>query len=270
MTVVLHVSPHADDEMLGCPGLLLALRDGGARVVNLLLNLSSAESRGRRTEEARAAHRRSGLELRVLDPALLPPGGAAADPAAAEAAVAEALERALEELAPDLVVGPQPHDVHEAHELTGRAILAALPTRTGSQRWWMWGLWAELALPTLMVPYGRQRVEEILDVLAAYEQELIRNDYAPLVEGRGMVSVAAGSERIFGFGARRATAEPFADLVTEVVYENGGWFLGAPTIFAGAEGLPVPEPAEDVTAWLSSSTAISRLAAARSRHARFA
>lgn len=270
MTVILHVSPHADDEMLGCPALLLALRDDGARVVNLLLNLSAVETRARRTEEAEKAHRRSGLELRILDPGLLPPGGVAEDSGAAEAVVVNELNQVLEELAPDLIIGPQPHDVHEAHELTGRAIQSTVSCRAGLHRWWMWGLWAELALPTLMVPYGHQRLTEILGVLEAYEGELIRNDYASLVEGRGMVSVAAGSERIFGFGSDRATEEPFADLATEVVCRDGSWSLGAPTIFTGHGGLPAPHPAQDVTAWLRSRPAISEISASRSTRARFA
>ena len=49
---------------------------------------------------------------------------------AAEARVGAQLAAALDGPgAPDLIVGPSPHDVHHAHELTGRAIRDALAER---------------------------------------------------------------------------------------------------------------------------------------------
>ena len=44
--------------------------------------------------------------------------------------------------------------------------------------WWMWGLWADLAVPTMYAPFGEQADWSLaLDVLEAYAGELARNDY---------------------------------------------------------------------------------------------
>jgi LmbE family N-acetylglucosaminyl deacetylase len=259
VTTVLHVSPHADDEMIGPPATLLALRDAGARIVDLLLNLSASEHRARRSREAEAAHRRSGFELRFLDIPAPPARDIGSDPSAVEDSLAEALSTQLADLRPDLIVGPQPHDIHEAHELAGRAIRRALETQSSCNRWWMWGIWSDLLLPNLLRPFGEERLSEITDVLEAYVEEIRRNDYRLLVKGRGLVGATVGSERVFGFGTERASPEPYAELLTEVRLDGANWTLSGPAVLTGGV-LPELTAVATATDWLNESTVGRRLA----------
>lgn len=253
--------------MLGAAATLLALRDSGARVVNLLLNLSSPEEIERRTAEAVEAHRRSGFELRVFDRSLLRGKAVSEDPAGAEDAVTKELAQTIAELEPSVVVGPQPHDLHEAHELAGRAVRRALMTSDLAPQWWMWGLWADLPLPSLYCPFDEARLDEVLHVLSAYEGELERNDYSPLVRGRGLVGAVAGSERVFGFGAPAASSAPYADLLMTVRREGSSWMLGKSALWES--GSPYPwQASAAVDAWLDERSAASRLASWRMRRGR--
>ena len=45
---VLHISPHPDDELVGAPATLMALRDAGHEVTNLALSLGRPEDHDRR------------------------------------------------------------------------------------------------------------------------------------------------------------------------------------------------------------------------------
>ena len=206
--LALHVSPHPDDELIGAPATLMALRDAGFRVVNLTLSLGSAEAATeRRRAELEEAARRSGFEA-VLD---LEPG---------------AIERALGEHAPALVVSPWPGDRHPAHERAAAAVREALERLESAPRWWTWGLWAPLREPTLFVPFDEARLGEIVAALAGYAGELERNDYPRLVEGRALASAVLGPELIFGFGAAGRGA-PYAELIAEATFRGGEWVPGA-------------------------------------------
>ncbi len=258
--VILHVSPHADDEMIGCPATLLTLRDSGARVVDVLLSLSAPEQRERRLGEAVEAHGQAGIELRLVDPVALPSGGGNDEPGgAAERSIATALAEHLADLQPDVVIGPQPHDLHEAHELAGRALRSALEGQSACERWWMWGIWAELSLPNLFVPFGEERLGEIVGVLGAYAGEIDRNDYRLLVKGRGLANAIVGSERVFGFGRERASSEPYAELLTEVRRAGSRWTLSAPAMYRGGS-LPHSDSVTTVDDWLDESTLSQRIA----------
>jgi hypothetical protein len=71
------------------------------------------------------------------------------------------------------------------------------------------GLWGNLPLPTITVPFDRRRLDEITAALEAHEQELERNDYRRLVRGRAEMNAARGPELVFGFGSpgdRRPTS----------------------------------------------------------------
>src|SRR4051794_35465587 len=65
--VVVHVSPHPDDEAAGAPATLLTLRDAGWTVINLLTNLGRPGDQERRHGEARLAAQRARFELVVAD-----------------------------------------------------------------------------------------------------------------------------------------------------------------------------------------------------------
>lgn len=202
--VVLHVSPHPDDEAIAAGMTLAALAARGWQVVNLLLSAGRPGDEPRRLAEAEEAARRGGYHLDV-------------DPD-----IASAIDR----YRPTLVLSPQPHDGHPAHEAVGgavRDVLAALPA---APTWWMWGLWADLAVPTLYVPFREADLARAIEVLQAYAGELDRNDYRRLVRGRAASNTVLGSERVFGFGASAASPEPYAELLTEVVRRGGHWYAG--------------------------------------------
>ena len=57
----------------------------------------------------------------------------------------------------------------------------------------MWGVWADLPVPTVYVPYGEQEMRYAVDVIGAYAGELERNDYGAMIESRARANVALGS-----------------------------------------------------------------------------
>jgi LmbE family N-acetylglucosaminyl deacetylase len=219
--LVLHASPHPDDELLGAPATLMALRDAGHEILNVACSLGDEPERG---DELVEACRRAGFELVV--------------------APETELARLRAERAPDLMIGPSPHDRHPAHERVGRALLDA-----GADRVWLWGLWGELRFPTTVVEFGDERLREIVHALEAHQSQLRRNDYRRLVAGRGAAQTVLAAERVFGFGSP-GLAGPYAESTTELVRNGTGWRLGAPRRLDTAA--PFPEPTgPHVDRWLA-------------------
>ena len=209
--LILHAAPHPDDEVLGAPATLMALRDAGHEILNVACSLGDEPERA---DEVVEACRRAGFELVV--------------------APETELARLCAERAAGLVIGPSPHDRHPDHERVGRALL-----ETGAERIWLWGLWGELRFPTTIVEYGEQRVEEILAALEAHESQLRRNDYRRLVTGRGYAETVLAAERVFGFG-KPGLAGPYAEATTEIVRDGSGWRLGAPRHLDPTAPFPKP------------------------------
>jgi LmbE family N-acetylglucosaminyl deacetylase len=232
--VILHVSPHPDDEVIGAPATLMALRDAGHHIVNLAVGFGRPEVAERRRAEVREATRRAGFELIAPDPPISI--SADADLDAAEVAVRRRVREEIERRDPAIVVSPSPHDVHHGHEVVGRAVRGALRDVADPPSWWMWGLWGQLSFPTLFVPFGASRLREMEHALDAHVGEVTRNDYRRLLRGRGTANAVLGAELVFGFGepARRAT---YAELITEVVRRDDAWWLGAPRVLDPYEPL---------------------------------
>jgi LmbE family N-acetylglucosaminyl deacetylase len=205
---VLHLAPHPDDEVIGAPATLLALSDAGRRVVNLACGLGSDPgAREVRRAELEEACARARFGLRVAD-------GDDVEAAIAAALIAES---------PALVISPDPGDRHPAHKAVGRAA-----ERLVRCRWWTWAVWRDLAEPTLLVPFGEERLEEVLHVLAAHRSQLGRNDFATLVRARAEVAKVRGPELVFGFGSS-GIAEPYAELLTERVRgSDASWRTQSP------------------------------------------
>jgi LmbE family N-acetylglucosaminyl deacetylase len=239
---VLHVSPHPDDELLGCPAVLFALRDAGHDITNLAVSLGRPQQRDRRRAELREAAKRTGFGSRELDPPL--EIGRHDDRAAAQAGLTHEL---ISGDPFDLLIAPGPHDGHHGHEVVGRAALVA----AGSRRTplWMWGLWSELPVPTLLYPFGPAALARIKHGLTAYAGEIDRNDYLRLVEARAEVAAVLGPERVFGFGAP-GLEEPYAELLCEAVPASGGVMLlgSARRIDPGAPF--APPTTQDAGPWL--------------------
>ena len=256
---VIHVSPHPDDEVLGAGATLQLLRRHGWRVLNIVCTLGRPADRERRRAELTEAAERAIFEPLVLDPPV--PLSRGDDLAAGARAVSAALQAVLERTGASLVVSPHPHDGHHAHEAVGRAVRDTLQGRPGVT-WWMWGLWADLPHPTLMTGFDEDVLRAVRHTLGAYSGENARNPYDGLVESRARAAVVLGSERVFGFGAARATPLPFAELLTETRCQGGVWLPGRPRLLDPAGPLP-PWPrfgsGPALTGWLHSPSPSQRL-----------
>jgi LmbE family N-acetylglucosaminyl deacetylase len=259
--LVLHAAPHPDDELIGAPATLMALRDAGHSIVNLACSYGRKEDAQRRRAEVEEACRRAHFELVELEqPMTDEPHGDAATRDAAERRLSVELERLLSARPFELVVGPSPHDRHPGHELVARALRDTLEAGAGPDRWWMWGLWGELPFPTTVVQFSRRRLHEICSALAAHKQELKRNDYRRLVTARSRASTVLAAELAFGFG-KPGLPGPYAEATTEVVRRADSWRLGAARELDPEA--PFPPPAgPGMGWWLEARSAADGLRAA--------
>jgi LmbE family N-acetylglucosaminyl deacetylase len=246
---VIHVSPHPDDEAIGAPATLLALVDAGWTVINLAVSLGRENQRARRRAELEESCERLGFGLLVLDP---PAGISASDDLAeARATIADAIGAVIAAHHPSLMIGPSPHDGHHGHVVVGQAIRdVALATGIA---WWMWGLWADLPRPSLYVPFSDDVLQRALHGLEAHRGELDRNDYRTLLRARAQVNAVMGSERVFGFGSSACSDAPYAELLTECVFDGGRWRIGQPRVLeTGSDPTPDCVDHEGFAAWVES------------------
>jgi hypothetical protein len=243
MPTVVHFSPHPDDEVLGAPGGLFALRDAGWRIVNVACSLGRDEQRERRVVELREACRRARFDLRVdnVQPDVV-----------------------LAELKPELVVAPSPHDPHPFHGEVARRALAAVAAAGTPSVVWLWTLWGEPVLPSLAIELTEERLAEIAYALEAHEGELARTDFRRLLHARAEVYGVVGGERLHGYGAA-ALPFPLAELLTELELKDGRWYLCEPrSLPAGVIGVDGAASSADVTDWLFEPSVSTRFG---SRHA---
>jgi hypothetical protein len=91
----------------------------------------------------------------------------------------------------------------------------------------MWGIWADLPLPTILAGFGEERLERARDVLRAHAGEVARNDYVALLGARAVAGRVLGVERVFGAGSAGGDRR-YADLLTEAFFRDGEWWAGAP------------------------------------------
>lgn len=223
---VLHASPHPDDELIGAPATLMALRDSGGEVVNFACSLGRPADVPRRRMELREACHRARFTL-VEARRLVPPMSSTppAERDAIERRLADELSETLDGGGFDLVLGPSPHDRHPGHEIVGRAVRGALESCARPLPWWMWSLWGELPFPTVLVPFDDARLDEILAALGAHAGEVSRNDYRDLVAGRGRAARVLGAELVFGFGSPGIGGR-YAEMLCEAVPDGERWLLG--------------------------------------------
>ncbi|MCW2964438.1 MAG: hypothetical protein JWO17_1690 [Actinomycetia bacterium] len=229
--------------MLGAPGALFALRDAGWRIVNVACSLGRPEQRDRRLRELQEACKRARFELRIDD----------VEPA-----------RVLEELEPELVVAPSPHDRHPFHEEVARDVLTAVAAAGGPATVWLWSLWGESALPSLALELTDTRLDEIEHALEAHDGELARTDFKRLLRAQADAYGVIGAERIYDFGAP-SLPFPRAELLTELALEDGRWHLCEPRVLRDGEANVerVSGPL-DVTDWLFAASVTSRFGSRRS------
>lgn len=224
---MLHLAPHPDDELIGAPATLMALRDAGWAIVNVACSLGRPERRAGRETELREACRLAGFELRV--PARPASISVDCDPAAAHTELTELAAEAIAELDPRIVVSPGSGDRHHGHQLVCRAARDAI-RKSGPRapRWWTWALWGALPQPTLGTTFDSPRLAEIFTALAAHRGEIERNDYRRLVRGRAEMNAALAPELLFGFGSPVEVDACYAELLTEAAFVDGRWLLGRP------------------------------------------
>ena len=246
---VLHVAPHPDDEVVGCPGALLHLLDRGWTVVSVLSSLGFAEQWDRRRGEAKEASTRANFTPVFLDPPLNL--DLDADLEHATHRVAKEIPPLVKEYDASIVVSPSPHDNHHGHETIGRGVQRAMAVLPPDTRWWMWGVWGDLPVPNVYYGYDQRVLDRALYILEAYAGELVRNDYRTYVTGRAVANAVMGSERVFGYGSGRASSLPYAEVLTEVRLLDGKFMASEPHMLD--EG-PAPSAWYDVdlTPWLDS------------------
>ena len=255
LRTVVHLAPHPDDEAMGSPALLLALRDSGCRVINVACSLGRLHQRRRRAAEVADACRRAGWELVILDPPVALSGGD--DLGGAQVRLRAAVADLVTRLSPDVVVAPSAHDRHPAHEVVGRAARDALAA-PGMPRLWLWSLWGELPLPTLFFGFGDVALDAAVGVLGAHAEEVARNDYVALLRARAVAARVLGAERVFGFGAA-GRPEPFAELLTEVAFADGEWWAGRPRELRIAEALQPIDRDRPLGWWMNAPSFTTRL-----------
>jgi len=244
---VLHVSPHPDDEAVGCPALYRALADSGQHVVNLLTSLGHPGDRTRRRDEAQRASDLAGTELVVLEDAV-----AAPDLAAFEDLVTTALAKQAAGGDVLAVLAPSPHDNHPRHEAIGRATLRALEGTDVTVL--LYAVWGSLPLPTAAFPCDDAALDGAEELLRCYAGEVDRNDYVALVRHRAHAARVLAAEQVFGFGSVQDLPGVGAEVFTEVRRRGGRWLAGRPRLLEPAA--LVAEPSDrDVTAWLTGPSA---------------
>jgi LmbE family N-acetylglucosaminyl deacetylase len=250
------LSPHPDDELIPAGGALITLRDAGWRIENLALGLGRPHQHDRRRAEVEEACARAGFDLVVREPPLALSRDD--DLAAAELEVERMLVDRLAHDPPELLLAPQPHDGHHAHELVGRAARAAVEARAQPLTVWWWSLWGELSHPTLIVPIDAV-LARVVGALAAHGGENARNDYTWLVTARAAASAILGPERVLGFGSP-GLGDRHVELLAETRCEDAGWRFGAPRRLDPADPTSACafEPAESAGSWLADDSHAAR------------
>ena len=234
---VVHVSPHPDDELLGAGATLVLLREHGWRVLNLACSLGRPHQHARRGRELEDAVRRAGFENRVIGVPL----SRGDDLSAARSRIAVELGRVLDETGAPLVVSPHPADGHHGHETVAAGVGDVLAGRPGVT-WRRRGLWVDLARPTLLSAFGEDTLATVQHALASYLGENARNPFDELLPARARAAMILGSERVFGYGSARASELPFAELLAEGRYVDGGWQPTGPRLLDTADPLPHRAP----------------------------
>lgn len=248
----LHLSPHPDDEAIGCPVALRKLKDSGWTVINVVITRGEPGQESRRCAEAKEAAKRANFDLYFLEPPLVNISHSFDELSMSIADLLITTDAAL-------VVSPSPHDGHYSHEAVGRATRLALENSVNPVTWWMWGIWADLPLPTIYIPISDAEIECALAVLDAYEGELQRNDYRALLQGRAMANAILGPERVFGFGSPSIKDVNLAELVTEAQYCSGRWYAGPPRILTETSILSDTGFSRDITSWVRALSMRERL-----------
>lgn len=181
------VAPHPDDEVIGCGGLIAALRSRGRQVRVVVVTDGSAGGDESPTLVAtRERELRAGLAILDVDDIQMLgiPDRAVAEH---ESALARAVEETVASWQPDLIVIPSPLEVHPDHAAVARGCIAALqrdsrlPSRLPL---------SEVAFYEVSQPFRPNRLLDITEQAAvkrkaieAHESQTARLSYAEFAAG---------------------------------------------------------------------------------------
>jgi len=233
--VVLTVSPHPDDEVLGLGATLAMLLERSWTMHNLACSLGHPEDHARRLGELQAAGDRLGFTTTVMEP--LAEIGRVDDLDRAVLDVADAVSAQIEAHHPDVVVSPHLTDGHHGHEAVAQGVRTALERSTSGPVWWSYAIWNDLPRPNVFAPYDEPVLARVRHAIAAYEGENARSGYDAMYPARAVVNRTLGSERVFGFGTATAADSPYADVFTELRHGASGWQYAAPRMLDAADAL---------------------------------
>jgi LmbE family N-acetylglucosaminyl deacetylase len=258
--VVLTVSPHPDDEVLGLGATLTLLLEQSWTMRNLACSLGHAEDRERRLRELHGAGSRLGFTSTVMEP--LAGIGRDDDLEQAVVDVADAVTAQIEVHHPAVVISPHLADGHHGHEVVARGVRLALECSPAGPVWWAYGIWNDLPRPNVFVPYDDGVLARVMHALEAYRGENARSHYDLMYPARAVVNRTLGSERVFGFGTATADDSPYADLLTELRHGEAGWQYAAPRLFDASDPLQTSWPAGNVDWWVGEPSLRERWAGA--------
>ncbi len=241
---VLVISPHFDDEVIGCGGLLARLAHSGAVVRVLYLTDSSGGKEYTGDRAAYAARRRgetvAGLAaLGVHDARFLDLEDGALEQHLEEAAAG--IARELEDLAPDLLLSVSPLEVTSDHQAAFAALHRVLATvRPGDAleptvsnlRLLLYEVNGPIH-PDLLVDVGAE-LDAVRSALGAHESQLELHNYLE-------ASLGARRYRTFSLPPQVTAAEGYrtlcpSDLTTRSVAGLIRALGGEPTVFEVREG----------------------------------
>lgn len=138
---VLVVAPHADDEVLGCGGMLAfhAERGDAVRVV-VLTDGAAGDRDGREADLVRARQEESVAAGRILGVNDHRFRGFVDGELGATPDLVDAIAQEIEAFDPDLVYGPSPHEFHADHRATAAALIEAAQRDGRSRRYHLFGV----------------------------------------------------------------------------------------------------------------------------------
>lgn len=205
---VLVLAPHADDEIVGCGGLMVQLLGNGAAVTVFYLTDSSGGCEAiddrraysaRRRQEAETVASRIGFATRFFD---APDGSLASE----LDRLVPALCALLGELHPDLILAPAPTEATADHRAAFAALTQALARTPGLESAKVLAYEVNRPLqPDLLVDVSAE-LEILRQAMAAYSSQEERHPYLAAALGlRAYRALSLGPEVVGAEGFRQLT-----------------------------------------------------------------
>lgn len=169
---VLAIAPHPDDETIGCGGTLARLAAGGARVEVVLVTDGGATVTSGRSTRGLRSRRREEAEVACEILGLAPPRCLGLPDSAVATQLPrleQALEQAIDEVRPDLLLAPWLLDAHPDHRAVSHALAGLVARgrfatgRTDATGGGVMELWGYEAHTPILLPDRVIDITEVLD-----------------------------------------------------------------------------------------------------------